>query len=221
MSISGSYIEFSSVFRKYGVENRDLELLMQIVELQEGFWLIINWQRDHANSMSSSVGLDVSLDTTLEDDLEPYPYCGPAKARPKPRFNPYRDVFLGGFVLCHPCDGHRLPMWLGHASSIVDLSPSSNYGTFVVEWWTPMCSKKEPKSLATKECWTRGWTPEVTHPQRISVTSILYSHRMPSYKDKGPRKMHLIPEALVVMALANLANSGAVGEDEVGIDFDD
>ena len=92
-----------------------------------------NWQRDHAYSMSSGVGLDVTPDTTLEDDPEPYPYCGPAKSWPRPRFDPYRDVLLGDFVLCRPCDGHCLPVWLGHASSTVDLSPGSNYGTFVVE----------------------------------------------------------------------------------------
>ena len=62
---------------------------------------------------------------------------------------------------------------------------------------------------------------EVTHPQRISVTAMLYSHRMPSHKDKGPPKTHLIPEASAVMALANLANSRALGEDEAGSDAED
>ena len=145
-------------------------------ELQEGFWPTTNWQRDHSNSMSAGAGYDVSSDITPEDDPEPYPYCGPAKSRPKPSFNPYRDVLLGDFVLCRPCDGHRLHVWLGRASLIVDLSLGSNYGTFVVEWWTPMCSKKESKLLVARECWTRRWTPEVTHPQRISVTTVLYSH---------------------------------------------
>ena len=121
-------------------------------------------------------------------------------------------------MLCRPCDGHRFPVWLGSASSTVDLSPGSNYRTFVVEWWTPMCSKKESKLLVAKECWTRRWTPKITHPQRISVTTILYSHRMPSHKDKGPPKTYLIPEASVVMALINLANSGAVGGDDLSTD---
>ena len=58
-------------------------------ELQEGYWPMTNWQRDHACTMSSGVDLDVTPDTTPEDDPEPYPYCGPAKSRPRPRFNPY------------------------------------------------------------------------------------------------------------------------------------
>ena len=48
--------------------------------LQKGFWPMTNWQRDHACSMSFGVQHDVSLDTTSEDDPEPYPYCGLAKA---------------------------------------------------------------------------------------------------------------------------------------------
>ena len=189
--------------------------------LQEGFWPMINWQQDHMCSMFSGVGHDVSPDTTPEDDLEPYPYCGLAKARSKPCFNPYQDVLLRDFVLCRPCDGHRLPVWLGRAISTVELIAGATYGTFVVEWWTPMCSKKEPKSLVARECWIRRWTPEVTHPQRINVTTVLYSHRMPSHKDKGPPKTHLILEASAAMALANLASSGAIAEDEVGTDCEE
>ena len=48
-----------------------------------------NWQRDHACSMSSGIGLDVTPDTTPEDDPEPYPYCGPVKSWPRPCFNSY------------------------------------------------------------------------------------------------------------------------------------
>ena len=59
------------------------------IVIQEGFWLMSNWQRDHACSMSSSIEANVASDTTLEDDLEPDSYCGPSKARPKPQFNPY------------------------------------------------------------------------------------------------------------------------------------
>jgi hypothetical protein len=186
--------------------------------LQKGFWPITNWQRDHARNSLFGGFPDALPDTTPEDEPEPFPYCGPAKARPKATFNPYRDVLLGDFVLCRPCDGHRLPVWLGRALSTVHMTAGTNYGTFLVEWWTPMCSKKESKSLVARECWTRRWTPEVTLPQRISVTTVLYSHRMPSHREKGPPKTHLIPEASAVMALANLAASGELPFDDIGSD---
>ena len=135
--------------------------------------------------MSSKVGYDVSPNTTPEDNTKPYLSYGPMKARPKPCFNLYQDVLLVDFVLCRPRDRHCFLVWLGCAISAVELSAGSNYGTFVVEWWTPMCSKNEPKSLVARECWTRRWTSEVTHPQRISITTMLYSHKMLSHKDKG------------------------------------
>ena len=50
---------------------------------------------------------------------------------------------------------------------------------------------------------------------------MLYSYRMPSHKDKGSPKTHLIPEALAAMALANLAASRAIAEDEVGTDSEE
>ena len=130
--------------------------------LQEGFWPMTNWQRDHAYSMSFGIGPDVSLNTILEDDLKPYPYCGHAKARPKPYFNPYQDVLLGDFVLCRPYNGHRLLMWLGRAISTIELSARSNYGTFTVEWWTSISLKKEPKSLVARNLIFNilgGWRP--------------------------------------------------------------
>ena len=83
--------------------------------------------------MSSGIGPNISPNTTFEDDPEPYPYCGPTKWQPKLCFNLYQDVFLGDFVLCRPCDGYRLHMWLGRVLLTVDLFPNSNYGTFVVE----------------------------------------------------------------------------------------
>ena len=53
------------------------------------------------------------------------------------------------------------------------------------------------------------------------MSTVLYSHKMPSHKDKGPLRTHLTPEASTVMALANLAGSGVVGENKVGIDSED
>ena len=104
-------------------------------------------------------------------------------------------------MLCLRCDRHCFVVWLGHALLTIDLTVGGQNGIFFVEWWKPMCLKKEPKSLVARECWTRQWTPEVTHPQRINITIVLYLHRMPSHKGKGPSKMHLIPEALVILHL--------------------
>ena len=84
-----------------------------------------------------------------------------------------------------------------------------------------MCLKKEPKSFVARKCWTKQWTTKITHPKKINITTVLYSHRMSSYKDIGPPKTHLILEAFAVMALANLVSSGVVGEDEVGTDSED
>jgi hypothetical protein len=77
------------------------------------------------------------VDNTPEDDPEPYPFWGPAKDRPRPNFNPYRDVLLEDFVLCRPSHNH-LPVWLGCALTCVDDTPGDNNGRFTVEWWTPM-----------------------------------------------------------------------------------
>lgn len=190
--------------------------------LQEGFWPTTNWQTDHGRRPPSGIDSPVSSDTTPEDDPEPYPYCGPAKERPKPCFNPYRDVLLGDFVLVRPSDGHKLPIWLGRALSTVQLDRNaSDFGSFLVEWWTPMKAKKDTTALLKRECWTRRWTPELTQHQRINVTSVLYSHRMPSHKEKGPPKTHVIPESSAAMALANLANNPAASADEVDTDSED
>ena len=50
---------------------------------------------------------------------------------------------------------------------------------------------------------------------------MLYSYRMSPHKDRGPLKTHLIPEASAVMALANLAGSNVVDEDDVGANSKD
>jgi hypothetical protein len=63
--------------------------------LQESFWPIIDWQRDHAASSQASKSTSGIPGVIPEDDLEPFPFCRPAKERPRPNFNPFRDVLLG------------------------------------------------------------------------------------------------------------------------------
>jgi hypothetical protein len=95
-------------------------LPFQLDNLQEGFWPILDWRRDHAWICSTENGPAYLADNTPEDDPEPYPFCGPAKDRPRPNFNPYRDVLLGDFVLCRPSHNNHLPVWLGRALTCVD-----------------------------------------------------------------------------------------------------
>jgi hypothetical protein len=156
------------------------------------------------------------IGVTPKDDPEPFPFCGPTKERPRLNFNPFKDVMLGDFVLCCPSHKHHLPVWLDQALTCVDLCEGPNYGTFTMEWWTPMKgSKKEGKRAIARHYWTRRWSPELTLPERISCTSVLYSHRVPTHRAKGPLKTHLILEASLTMAMVNLAAHG------VGVDNND
>jgi hypothetical protein len=120
--------------------------------LQEGFWPISDWRRDHARSCSMENSPTYLADNTAEDNPEPYPFCGPAKDRSRPNFNPYRDVLLGDFVLYRPSHNNHLPVWLGRALTCMDNTLGDNYGRFTVEWWTPMKDKREGKCALVKEC---------------------------------------------------------------------
>jgi hypothetical protein len=85
-------------------------LSFQPDNLQEGFWPISDWRRDHARSCSTENGPAYSADNSPEDDPEPYPFCGPAKDRPRPNFNPYRNVLLRDFFMCRPSQNNHLPV---------------------------------------------------------------------------------------------------------------
>jgi hypothetical protein len=47
--------------------------------LQEGFWPMSDWRRDHARRCSIENGPTYSADNSPEDDPEPYPFCGPPR----------------------------------------------------------------------------------------------------------------------------------------------
>jgi hypothetical protein len=183
-------------------------LPIQPDNLQEGFWPMSDWRRDHARRCSTENGPAYSADNSPEDDPEPYPFCGPAKDRPRPNFNPYRDVLLGDFVLCRPSHNNHLPVWLGRALTCVDNTPGDNYSRFTVEWWTPMKGKWEGKRALARECWTRRWEKELTLPEIIHCSIVLFSHRLPSHRKSGPPAMHVIPEASAAAAMATLATHG-------------
>lgn len=42
---------------------------------QEGFWFMIDWQRDYVCSIFLDVGFEVIIDIIFEDDFEFYLYC--------------------------------------------------------------------------------------------------------------------------------------------------
>jgi hypothetical protein len=64
---------------------------------------------------------------TPKDDLEPIPFYSPAEERPKPNFNPFKDVPLGNFVFCRPSHKHHFSIWLGQVLMCIDLSNGPNY----------------------------------------------------------------------------------------------
>jgi hypothetical protein len=184
-------------------------------KVQDGFWPSSDWKRDHARSCSIENDPTHSTDLAPEDDSEPYPLCGPAKKRPRPNFNPYHDVLLGDFVLCRPSHNNHLPVWLGRALTCVDNTPGENYGRFTMEWWTPMKGKREGKCVLARECWTRRWEKELTLPEVIHCSIVLFSHRLPSHRKSGPPVTHVIPEASAAAAMAMLASHGiAMDADE-------
>jgi hypothetical protein len=182
--------------------------------LRKGFWPISDWRKDHARSCSTENGPAYSADNTPEDDPDPYPFCGPAKDRPRPNFNPYRDVLLGDFVLCHPSHNNHLPVGLGRALTCEDNTPSDDYDRFTVEWWTPMKGKQEGKHALEKEYWTRQWEKELTLPEVIYYSIVLFSHKLPSYRKSGPPTMHVIPEASAAAAMTTLAAHGVAMDAE-------
>ena len=161
------------------------------------------------------------LDITPEDEAELTSYCGPAKDRPRLAFNPFRDVLLGDFVLCRPCHNNYLPVWLGRVLERVDMTPGPTFGNFRIEWWTPMKAKREGKAVVARECSTRRWHKELCLPQMVHVNIVLYSHRMPLHAKKGPPTSHVIPEASVAAAIANLEAAGAALDRDANDDGDD
>jgi hypothetical protein len=151
-------------------------------KLQEGFWPLSDWRKDHTWSSSIENGLAYSPELTPEDDqiLELYPFCGPVEERPRPNFNPDHDVLLGDFVLCRFRHNNLLPIWLGRALACVNNTLGNNYGRFIVEWWAPMKDKRKGKRALARECWVQRWKKELTLPEIIHCSIVMFLHRLPS-----------------------------------------
>ncbi|KAG0567459.1 hypothetical protein KC19_7G136300 [Ceratodon purpureus] len=102
----------------------------------------------------------------------------------------------------------HLPIWMGRAIEPVITEPGPNYGKFKVEWWTPMKGKKEGKKKVARECWTRQWERELTLAEWVECKSVVYTHRTKKTTHEGPPKSHLIPEEVVIAAMANFKSHG-------------
>jgi hypothetical protein len=188
----------------------------------EGFWPVSDRTHEHARATPDSGCSPSNLeDITPQDNVDPFPYCGPAKGRPRLTFNPYRDVLLGDFVLCQPIDNHYLPVWLGRVLECVDLTQGPSYGNFKVEWWIPFRSKTEGKSVVARECWTRRWQKELCLSQVVNASIVLFSHGMLAHAKKWPPATQIILEASVAAAFANLQAAGALMEQGIEDEADD
>jgi hypothetical protein len=71
-----------------------------------------------------------------------------------------------------------------------------------------MKGKREGKCALTRECWTRQWEKELTLPEVIHCSIVLFSHRLPSHRKSNPPATHVIPEASAAAAMATLAAHG-------------
>ncbi|KAG0594344.1 hypothetical protein M758_UG068900 [Ceratodon purpureus] len=102
----------------------------------------------------------------------------------------------------------HLPIWMGRAIEPLITEPSSNYGKFKVEWWTPIKGKKEGKKKVVRECWTRMWERELTLAEWVECKSVVYTYRTKKSTHEGPPKSHLIPEEVAIAAMANFESHG-------------
>ena len=111
--------------------------------------------------------------------------------------------------------------WLGRILECVDMTPRPTYENFNFEWWIPMKAKREGKAVVARECWTQRWHKELCLPQVVHINIVLYLHRMPSHAKKGPPTSHVIPEALVIIVIANLEATGITVDGDADNEGDD
>jgi hypothetical protein len=71
-----------------------------------------------------------------------------------------------------------------------------------------MKDKQDGKRALVRECWTRRWEKELTLPEVIYYSIVLFSHMLPSHRKSSPPATHVIPEASTAAAMATLAAHG-------------
>jgi hypothetical protein len=175
------------------------------LELVEGFWPRHHWGlRPEEIPQPGSLVL-APLDVTPEDE-EPEPYCGPANEVPQGRFNPWRDVFDGCWVLLRPEDPLVCPVWLGRAlSSVCRDEGSGNHGCFQIQFWEPQQSGRTV-ALKYRNCWTGKWVKEERRPEFVNVSAVLYA----KWSKLIDPKTKTIPKVDRERALENLNEANVV-----------
>jgi hypothetical protein len=58
------------------------------------------------------------------------------------------------------------------------------------------------------EWWTRRWEKELTLPEVIHCSIVLFSYMLPSHQKSCPPATHVIPEASAAATIATLAAHG-------------
>jgi hypothetical protein len=77
-----------------------------------------------------------------------------------------------------------------------------------------MKGKREGKRALARECWTRRWEKELTLPEIIHCSIILFSYKLPSRWKSGSPATHIIPDASAAATMATLAAHGIVVDAE-------
>jgi hypothetical protein len=77
-----------------------------------------------------------------------------------------------------------------------------------------MKGKREGKRALARECWTRRWEKELTHPEVIHYSIVLFLYMLPSHRKSGPPATHVISKASAAAAMATLAAHGVAMDTE-------
>ena len=84
-----------------------------------------------------------------------------------------------------------------------------------------MKAKREGKVVVARKYWTQRWHKELCLLQVVHINIVLYLHRMPLHAKKGPPTSHVIPEALVIIVIANLEAMGVTFDGDADNEGDD
>jgi hypothetical protein len=125
---------------------------------------------------------------------------------PQGRFNPWRDVFDGCWVLLRPEDPLVCPVWLGRAlSSVCRDKGSRNHGCFQIQFWEPQQSGRTV-ALKYRNCWTKKWVKEERRLEFVNVFAVLYA----KWSKLIDPKTKTIPKVDRERALENLNEANVV-----------